>query len=143
MNTADNPATQARIAALSKLLDGPRDNALLRFSLGNEYLKSGDLSEAEKCYRAAVDRDFHFSAAWKALGKTLAAADQPTAALAAFHTGIGVASEQGDVQAAKEMRVFSRRLEKNLPQPMTDSQPQRGALSASPAPGSHQHGIDP
>ena len=48
-----------RIASLEKMLDGPRDGALLRYSLGNEYLKEGALVEAEKCFRNAVDRDKH------------------------------------------------------------------------------------
>ena len=30
-----------RIESLEKMLGGPRDGALLRFSLGNEYLKAG------------------------------------------------------------------------------------------------------
>jgi uncharacterized protein HemY len=60
-----------RIASLEKMIDGPRDGALLRFSLGNEYLKEGELAKAEISFRAAVDRDKHYSAAWKALGKTL------------------------------------------------------------------------
>ena len=35
-----------RIESLEKMLDGPRDGALLRFSLGNEYLKAGDPAKA-------------------------------------------------------------------------------------------------
>lgn len=87
---------------------------MLRFSLGNEYLKAGDPAVAEKCFRAAVDRDPQFSAAWKALGKALGASDQPAAALAAYRQGMAVAETRGDVQAAKEMGVFARRLEKAL-----------------------------
>jgi predicted Zn-dependent protease len=68
-----------RIESLEKMLNGPRDGALLRFSLGNEYLKAGDPAKAAKCFQAAVDRDKHYSAAWKALGKALAEAGQPEA----------------------------------------------------------------
>ena len=32
----------AIIANLEKMLGGPRDGALLRYSLGNEWLKAGD-----------------------------------------------------------------------------------------------------
>ena len=63
-----------RIESLEKMLGGPRDGALLRFSLGNEYLKAGDPAKAGKCFREAVDRDSQYSAAWKALGKALAEA---------------------------------------------------------------------
>ena len=106
-----------RIASLEKMLDGPRDGALLRYSLGNEYLKEGALAEAEKCFRNAVDRDKHYSAAWKALGKALADSGQPEAALQAYETGISVAEARGDIQAAKEMTVFARRIRKALQAP--------------------------
>ena len=99
-----------RIESLEKMLDGPRDGALLRFSLGNEYLKAGDPVRAGKCFQEAVDRDSKYSAAWKALGKTLAEAGDKAGALAAYERGIAVAEARGDIQVAKEMKVFARRL---------------------------------
>ncbi|MFH1660865.1 MAG: tetratricopeptide repeat protein [Pseudomonadota bacterium] len=99
-----------RIESLEKMLDGPRDGALLRFSLGNEYLKAGDSAKAADCFRHAVDRDANYSAAWKALGKALAEAGDHPAALAAYERGILVAESKGDIQAAKEMTVFARRI---------------------------------
>lgn len=107
----------AIIANLEKLLDGPRDGALLRYSLGNELLKAGRASEAAQRLREATARDRSFSAAWKSLGKALVAADDPAAALAAYEEGIAVAHAKGDVQAAKEMQVFARRLQKQLAAP--------------------------
>lgn len=101
-----------RIESLEKMLGGPRDGALLRFSLGNEYLKAGDPAAAGKCFRAAVDRDPAYSAAWKALGKALAEAGDGPGARSAYERGIAVAEARGDVQAAKEMKVFLKRLEK-------------------------------
>ena len=101
-----------RIASLEKMLNGPRDGALLRFSLGNEYLKAGAAAEAANCFAAAVARYPNYSAAWKALGKAHAEAGNPTAALAAYQQGIAVAEAKGDIQAAKEMAVFANRLEK-------------------------------
>lgn len=101
-----------RIESLEKMLDGPRDGALLRFSLGNEYLKAGDPVAAGKCFQAAVDRDRNYSAAWKGLGKALAEAGDAQAAAAAYEQGIAIAEAKGDIQAAKEMRVFAKRLAK-------------------------------
>ena len=101
-----------RIESLEKMLGGPRDGALLRFSLGNEYLKAGDPARAGKCFQEAVDRDSQYSAAWKALGKALAEAGDASGALAAYERGIAVAETKGDIQAAKEMKVFARRLRK-------------------------------
>ena len=103
-----------RIESLEKMLDGPRDGALLRFSLGNEYLKAGDPAKAGKCFREAVDRDGRYSAAWKALGKALMESGDHAEALAAYENGITVAETKGDIQAAKEMTVFAKRIRKAL-----------------------------
>ncbi len=101
-----------RIESLEKMIGGPRDVALLRFSLGNEYLKVESPAKAAEAFQAAVDRDPNYSAAWKALGKSLVAAGNETAALAAYEKGIAVAEARGDIQAAKEMNVFAKRLRK-------------------------------
>ena len=100
------------IIGLEKLLGGPRDGALLRYSLGNEWLKAGHPDQAADCFREAVKRDEKYSAAWKLLGKALADSGQTDEALAAYEQGIRVANEKGDMQAAKEMAVFVRRLRK-------------------------------
>lgn len=99
-----------RIESLEKMLDGPRDGALLRFSLGNEYLKAGDPAAAGKCFQAAVDREPNYSAAWKALGKARNEAGDAAGAIAAYEQGIAVAEARGDIQAAKEMSVFVKRI---------------------------------
>jgi len=106
--------TTAIIANFEKLLDGPRDGALLRYSLGNEWLKAGDAAQAVAHLREAVARDANFSAAWKLLGKALAESGQTAAALAAYEQGIVVAEARGDVQAAKEMSVFAKRLKQQV-----------------------------
>lgn len=102
------------VAKLSQMLDAGRDNALLRFSLGNEYLKAGDAGSAVEHLRAAVKHDPAYSAAWKLLGRALADNGQLQDALAAYREGIRVAEHKGDKQAAKEMTVFARRIEKQL-----------------------------
>ena len=97
---------------LEAMLAGGQDTPLLRFSLGNEYLKTGDWSRAAEHLRAAVARDPAYSAAWKLLGKALAGAGDTDAARAAYEQGIRVATEKGDLQAAREMEVFLKRLGK-------------------------------
>lgn len=104
--------TAAMIANLEKLLGGPRDGSLLRYSLGNELLKAGDATGAAGRFREAVERDVNYSAAWKMLGKALAESGDASGALDAYTQGIAVAEARGDVQAAKEMTVFARRLRK-------------------------------
>ena len=106
--------TATVIANLQKLIGTPRDGALLRFSLGNEYLKRGDAHHAQLHLREAVARDPSYSAAWKLLGKALTEAGQAQAALDAYRQGIAAAGKKGDKQAAKEMTVFARCIEKRL-----------------------------
>lgn|SRR5574343_101213 len=101
-----------RIESLEKMIGGPRDGALLRFSLGNEYLKAEAPDKAAASFQAAVDRDPTYSAAWKALGKALAETGDKEKALAAYEQGISVAEAKGDIQAAKEMGVFAKRIRK-------------------------------
>lgn len=104
--------TSSMLTNLLKLVDSPRDGALLRFSLGNEYFKLGDRENAILQLREAVARDPGYSAAWKLLGRALADAGRDAEALAAYRQGITVAEARGDKQAAREMTVFARRIEK-------------------------------
>ena len=96
------------------MLAGGRDNALLRFSLGNEYLKQGDALSAAEHLRCAVEHDPKYSAAWKLLGRALTDIEAWDEARLAYQQGIAVAEARGDKQAAKEMSVFVRRIEKQL-----------------------------
>lgn len=99
---------------LLKLVGTPRDGALLRFSIGAEYLKVGEPEHAAAQLREAVTKDPDYSAAWKLLGKALAEAGRAADALEAYERGVEVAERRGDKQAAKEMTVFARRLRKAL-----------------------------
>lgn len=101
------------ISNLEKLLGTPRDGALLRYSLGLEHAKAGNLERAAGYYRDALARDPLYSAAWKALGKALDDLDRPAEALEAYRQGIEAAKQKGDRQAEKEMTVFARRIEKS------------------------------
>jgi predicted Zn-dependent protease len=103
------------LEAFEKLLAQGKDNALLRYSLGSEYLKLERWPEAVEHLRQAVHQDPGHSAAWKLLGKALAGAGEANAALEAYRTGIATAEAKGDVQAAKEMKVFARRIERQRP----------------------------
>lgn len=99
------------IASLRHQCGGPRDGALLRFSLGNALLGDGELEAAILELRQALAFDPSYSAAWKLLGKACLQAAQVEAAAEAWRSGIRAAAERGDKQAEKEMQVFLRRLE--------------------------------
>lgn len=89
-----------------------RDDALLRFGLGSEYLRRGEHEAAARHLARALEHDRAYSAAWKLYGKALAECGRADDAMDAYRSGIEAAEAKGDVQAAKEMRVFLRRLEK-------------------------------
>ena len=102
--------TDPLVERLLAQLGGPRDGALLRFSLGNAYLGDGAYADAAQAFRDAIDFDPHYSAAWKLLGKSLLAIDDTEGAAAAWRSGVETATRRGDIQAAKEMTVFLSRL---------------------------------
>ena len=92
-----------------KMLASGQDSALLRYSLGTAYQKAGDTARALTHLASAVEQDPGYSAAWKVYGRLLVDVGRLEEAISAFETGIGVAEERGDIQAAKEMRVFLKR----------------------------------
>ncbi len=98
------------IESFEKMLSQGRDNPLLRFSLGSEYLKCGDSVRAAVHLRAAVLQDSAYSAAWKLLGKALSQNNDVDGARVAYLRGIVAAEAKGDKQAAREMGVFLKRL---------------------------------
>ena len=98
------------IESLEAMLARGQDNALLRFSLGGAYLNEGAADKAAEHLKRAVEHDANYSAAWKLYGKALAEAGRPAEAMQAYESGIRVAEAKGDIQAAKEMRVFLKRL---------------------------------
>ena len=115
-----NPAPAAipgtTLRNFERMLAAGKDGALLRFGLGNEYLKCGDTAAAVAHLRRAVALDPGYSAAWKLLGKALNAARRDDEALIAWNEGIAAAERKGDKQAMREMQVFVRRLAKQRSQ---------------------------
>ncbi|MCU7931606.1 MAG: hypothetical protein KZQ90_12460 [Candidatus Thiodiazotropha sp. (ex Codakia rugifera)] len=96
--------------ALEKMLKQGIDNALLRYTLGTLCLKQSDPEGAAAHLAEAVRQDQKHSASWKQYGKALAQLKRVDEARHAYQKGIAVADARGDVQAAKEMRVFLKRL---------------------------------
>lgn len=103
------------IENLEALLARGDDSALLRYSLGMAHFRQGDHAQACEHLARAVAQDAGYSAAWKAYGLALAAAGRADEAQAAYASGIRVAEDRGDLQAAREMSVFLKRLQKNAP----------------------------
>ncbi len=100
-------------ANLLAMLEQGNDSALLRFSLAGEMLRDGDAAGAIQQAQKAVEMQPDYSAAWKLLGKACVAANDSPGAIAAYGQGIEVSEARGDKQAAKEMRVFLKRLQRD------------------------------
>ncbi|MES9942773.1 MAG: tetratricopeptide repeat protein [Candidatus Thiodiazotropha sp. 6PLUC2] len=96
---------------LEKMLEQGTDNALLRYTLGTLFLKQGDFLKAVEQLTEAVKLDEQHSASWKHLGKALAGVEQVKEAADVYRKGIEVAEAKGDIQAAKEMKIFLKRLD--------------------------------
>ena len=94
------------------ILAGGDDSARVRFALGAEYLKLGETHQAIRHLREAVSLDPEYSAAWKLLGKAQSDAGLKDDAVDSYRKGIGAATGRGDEQAAREMQVFLKRLQK-------------------------------
>ncbi len=108
---------------LEALLKQGKDSAMLRYGLGGAYLNEGDHAKALDHLGEAVRQDPTYSAAWKLYGKALDAAGRHQEAVDAFDQGIAAAEKRGDVQAAKEMRVFRKRAVKALGSATTRQRP--------------------
>ncbi|MEN8178044.1 MAG: tetratricopeptide repeat protein [Pseudomonadota bacterium] len=96
--------------ALEEMLAKGNDNLLLRYTLGTVCLKEGAVETAAAHLEEALRQDPEHSASWKAYGKALVALNRSEDARTAYTKGITVAEAKGDVQAAKEMKVFLKRL---------------------------------
>lgn len=99
------------IGNLTALLARGQDTALVRFGLGQALLGADRPREAAEHLRQALAHDTHYSAAWKLYGKALAQNGDIEGAIRAYETGIRIAEERGDKQAAREMQVFLKRLQ--------------------------------
>lgn len=104
------------------MLASGKDSALLRFSLGSEYMKINEPTKAAEHLRAAIAQDTNYSAAWKLLGKASAALGETEYAIDAYTKGIAAATAKGDKQAVKEMTVFLKRLRAHAKQDNASNQ---------------------
>lgn len=97
---------------LEALLAAGRDAPQLRVSLAQACLERADPQGAVAHLERALEQDGDYTAAWKFYGRALLAAGRDAEARAAWQKGLDAAQRRGDRQAAREMQVFIRRLDK-------------------------------
>ena len=104
----------SQIDNFEAMLARGQDSEMLRYTLGNAYLGEEKHQDAIVHLQKAVELKPDYSAAWRQLGRALAAANQLAEAKSAFDQGEIVAQANGDKQAAKEINVFRKRVIKAL-----------------------------
>ncbi|MBF8270696.1 MAG: TPR repeat-containing protein [Gammaproteobacteria bacterium] len=105
----------SEIENLESILARGQDHALLRFALGNAFMKFKKYAQATDHLAKAVEYDPGYSAAWKLYGIAMVETDQLETAASIFEQGIAAAESKGDMQAVREMRVLLKRLRRNSP----------------------------
>lgn len=104
----------SRLKQLQPLLQQNPDDPLLRFCLAQEYIKANELTAAINHLKQAITLKQNYSAAWKLLGKAYEACQDHEQAIISYQQGIIIAKQNKDIQSAKEMTVFLRRIEKKI-----------------------------
>ena len=99
-----------RIQQLEEVIQDNSENAFLQYSLGHEYLEIGDFKNAIPRLKKAIQLQDTYSAAYRDLGKALSLDTNFKEAEAILIQGIKIANERGDLQTAKEMAVFLKRI---------------------------------
>ena len=100
------------IERLESMLESGRDGALLRFGLAQALHNNGRAEDAARHLEQAVQLDPGYSAAWKLLGRARADSGDLAGAAEAWNKGVAAAIARGDKQAAREMEVFLKRLQR-------------------------------
>lgn len=100
------------IENLEKMLADGKDDAMLRFGLGNAYFTNKDYDKAAGHLARALEHDPDYSAAWKLLGRAQMQTGDLDAATRTFEDGIAHAEKKGDKQAVREMQVFLKKIDK-------------------------------
>ena len=102
----------SRTDMFRKLLQKDSDNPMILYSLGNELFKEGRYGEARDHLQRAIENKPDYSVAYRMLGRAHFELNEDAEAKNVFLKGKGVATENGDLQTAKEMDVYLRRLQK-------------------------------
>jgi uncharacterized protein HemY len=101
-----------KVKQLENLIKENPENALMHYTLGIEYLRIGNNQKAVRVLKNTIELEHDYSAAYRELGKAYVNAKLTKEAINVFHKGIAVAEEKGDIQTAKEMNVFLKRISK-------------------------------
>ena len=100
-----------RLEQFKELAEADPDDPVVHYGLGSEHLKLGEFAEAAAAFRKTIELQPDYSAAYRELGKALEKSNRREEAREIYRQGKEVATRKGDLQTAKEIDVFLRRLE--------------------------------
>ena len=101
---------ESRIAMFKEVLQTDPNDPMVYFGLGQEYMRQGSFAEAIEAFENAVRLNPQYSAAYRSLGECLEKTGQGPKAKEAYEKGIPIAEKLGDLEAAKAMKAFLKRL---------------------------------
>ena len=110
MASRETDALAEQIASLRASLAREPDDPSIHFGLGRALARARELEEAAAAFRRATELRSDYTAAWRELGRTHQALGRTQEAMEAFERGLAAAEESGDLQTAREIGVFLRRL---------------------------------
>jgi Tfp pilus assembly protein PilF len=99
------------IDALRRMIEGGRDGAMPRLTLGEAMAREGQTEEAVGHFEKAIAFDPDYSAAWRALGRLQLKSGDTAAATQTFRQGLAAARRRGDMQIVRELEVRLKRLQ--------------------------------
>jgi|SRR5579875_815029 len=94
-----------RLDLLKQMLSKDPANSFARYGLAMELANSGELHEAVAEFRALLDRDENYSAAYFHLGQALEKIGEIDEARAAYEQGIQVTTRKGDAHTRAEIEA--------------------------------------
>jgi Flp pilus assembly protein TadD len=108
---ADEDLEPSRLEQFRQIVDLDPDDYFSHFGYASELVQAGRHREAVREFREAIRLKPDYSAAIRDLGRALEKIGAIDEAMQTYREGIPIAERNGDLQTAKEMQVFLKRLE--------------------------------
>ena len=102
----------SRVEQFRQIVEMDPDDYFSHYGYASALFDAGQYQEAVPAYRQAVRLKPDYSAAHRDLGRALEKVGAFAEAMQVYGEGIPIAERNGDLQTAKEMQVFLRRLER-------------------------------
>ena len=99
-----------RLGILKQMIAENANNSFARYGLGMEYVKSGDFTQAVAEFRALLDLDNGYSAAYFHAGQALEKLGRVEEARAMYEKGVEVTTRKGDAHTRSEIEGALRLL---------------------------------